>query len=186
MDSFLFALVSVLLLSIGGKDQLMVARFSDRLGQSIGLLVTAILCCIASAAVMAFAGASIAALLPLPAQQMLIAIALLIASIEMFWPVRLPDQREPTRSLGAIGLVLVFRQLGDSARFAVFAFAAATVVAPLAGLGGALGGVAAVFIGWTMRGELEAKLPLRTIRITLGTALLIAAIWIALIAREIL
>lgn len=185
MDSFLFALVSVLLLSTGGKDQILVARLSHRLGQSMGLLVTAAFCCVLSAAIMALAGASLAALLPLAAQRMLIAIALLIAAVEMFWPVRLPEQREPTRSLGAIGLVLLARQLGDAARFTVFAFAAGTVIAPLAGVGGALGGIGAMLIGWMMREELEAKLPLRTIRIALGVALLVTAALIALIARGI-
>ena len=49
----------------------------------------------------------------------------------------------PTRSLGAVALVLLARQIGDGARFAVFALAAWTVWPVTAGLGGAIGGAAA-------------------------------------------
>ena len=183
MDSFLFAFAAVLLLSIGGRDQIMVARFSARLGQSGALLAVAISVSAATAAVMAYAGAHIAALLPVPAQHMLIAIALGVAALELFWPVRLREAKEPTRSLGAIAIVLLARQIGDAARFAVFAFAAATVLAPLAWLGGALGGAGAMLLAWTMREELEVRLPLRKIRIALGVIVLMAAVWIALSAR---
>lgn len=183
MDSFLFAFAAVLLLSIGGRDQMMVARFSAQLGQSGALLVLALLVSGATAAIMAFAGAHIAAIMPAAAQSMLIAIALLIAAVELFWPVRLREAKEPTRSLGAIGLVLLYRQIGDAARFAIFAFAAATALAPLAGLGGALGGGAAMALGWAMREELKARLPLRAIRLGLGALLLIVAAWTALSAR---
>ena len=183
MDSFLFAFAAVLLLSIGGRDQIMVARFSAKLGQSGALLGVAVLVSAASAGVMAYAGAHIAVLLPVPAQHMLIAIALAIAALELFWPVRLREATEPTRSLGAIGIVLFARQIGDAARFAVFAFAAATVLAPLAWLGGALGGAGAMLLAWTLQGELEDRFPLRRVRIALGIVVLLIAAWIALSAR---
>lgn len=183
MDSFLFAFAAVLLLSIGGRDQIMVARFSAKLGQSGALLAVAVLVSAASAGVMAYAGAHIAVLLPMPAQHMLIAIALAIAALELFWPVRLRMAKEPTRSLGAIGIVLFARQIGDAARFAVFAFAAATVLAPLAWLGGALGGAGAMLLAWTMREELEERFPLRKARIALGVIVMLVAVWTALAAR---
>lgn len=186
MDSFLFALVAVFLLSLGGKDQLLVARFTARLGQRKSLLALGMLVSAVTAAIMAYAGASISAMLPGSARLMLIAIALLIASVELFWPVRLREPKEPTRSLGAIGFVLLYRQIGDAARFAVFAFAAATALAPLAWLGGALGGAGAILFGWSMGADLETRIPLKKTRFTLGVLTALIAIWAGLSARNLI
>ncbi|WFL76208.1 hypothetical protein P7228_09365 [Altererythrobacter arenosus] len=186
MDSFLLPLIATFLISLGGRDQLTVARLAERLGPAPGLLAAGALVSTATAALMATAGLTVAELLPSAAKQMLVAFALLAAAIELFWPVRMKAPTEPTRSLGAIALALFFRQIGDGARFAIFAFAAATVLAPMAAIGGALGGFAALLLGWMMRGELERRLPLRGIRIALGGALAIAAIVLALSARALL
>ncbi len=183
MDSFLFALVVVFLTSMGGRDQLLVARLSEALGQNRALLGVAMAVCAATAAVMAYAGASIAAMLPGPARQMLIAIALAVAGAELLWPVKLKHAAEPTRSLGAIALVLGARQIGDAARFAIFALAAATVLAPMAGLGGALGGAGALYLGWSLGDSLERGLPLRLIRLVLGGVAILLAAVIAVQAR---
>lgn len=183
MDSFLLALIGVFVISLGGRDQLHVARLTHRLGASRALLLVACLVSVGSAAAMAWAGAAVSERLPGAARAMLVAFALLAAAIELAWPVRLKDPKEPTRSLGAIGLVLLARQLSDAARFAIFAFAAATVLAPMAGLGGAIGGSAALLLGWTMGADLERRLPLRTIRRAIAAILLAAAIFIGLSAR---
>lgn len=186
MDTFLFSLLAVALLSTGGRDQLLVARLAATLGPNRALLALAMAVSTASAAAMAWAGASIAALLPGPAAQMLIAFALLAAAAELLWPVHFVRPREPTRSLGAVGLVLLVRQLVDAARFAVFALAAASVVAPLAGLGGALGGAVSLALAWTLGEELERLLPLAAIRRVLGLVSLVLAAWIALGARGLI
>lgn len=186
MDSFLLPLIATFLISLGGRDQLTVARLAERLSPSQGLLVTGSLVSIATAIIMAASGYAIAKLLPGPAKQMLVAFALLAAAIELFWRVRLKPIAEPTRSLGAIGAVLFMRQIGDGARFAIFAFSAATVLAPMAAIGGALGGSAALLLGWYMRDDLERKLPLRGVRIALGAMLAIAGVVIGLSARSLL
>lgn len=183
MDSFLFALVVVFLTSMGGRDQLLVARLAQSLGQSAALLAAAMLVCTVTAAIMAYAGASISGMLPGPARQMLIAIALAIVAIELLWPVKLKPVAEPTRSLGAVALVLGVHQFSDAARFAVFALAAATVVAPLAGLGGALGGAGALFLGWSLGESLERGMPLRLIRLVLGSVAILLAAVVAVQAR---
>lgn len=186
MDSFLLPLVATLLISLGGRDQLLVARLSERLGQSQGLLAVGALVSAATAVIMAVSGYMIASMLPGPAKQMLVAFALLAAAVELFWPVKLADPQEPTRSLGAIGLVLFVRQIGDAARFAIFAFAAATVLAPMTAVGGAIGGTAALLLGWMMGAKLEQKLPLRAIRVVLGLALAAIAALIGLSARALI
>ncbi len=178
MGSLLFALVIVFLASFGARDQLLVARISGALGQSGALLGVAVFASAVTAGGMAIAGASISAILPAPQQDLLVAIGLAMAAIELIWPVRLRVQREPTRSYGAIALVMMVRQICDAARLGAFALAAATISAPPVGLGGALGGAGALYLGWSMGDRLELRLPLRAIRLTMGALAILAAILI--------
>jgi len=183
VDGFLIALLLVFALAMGGRDQWLVAHWTDALERSTALLAVAVLCACVSAGVMAWIGAEFAELLPRRAAQMLVAFALAIAAAELAYPIRIKMPQEPTRSLGAIALVLLARQMGDGARFAVFAVAAWTVVPLTAGLGGALGGVAAVAVGWSVGSETLARWPLRIARLVLAGCLALAALFIGLNAR---
>ncbi|MEE4205122.1 MAG: hypothetical protein V2I39_02450 [Erythrobacter sp.] len=183
MDSFLFTLLLVFAIALGGRDQILVAELSDALGRSGQLLALGLACSAASAAVMAWAGASLAAILPQRAAEMLVAFALAIAAFEMAWPAKVRRPAEPTRSLGAIGIVLLARQVGDAARFAVFAFASEAVYPAVTVIGGALGGGAAVALGWSAGARGLARFPLRGIRLTLAALLFLAALFIGLNAR---
>lgn len=182
--AFLLALATVFAVSLGGRDQLLAARLSERLGKGIGLALVGAVASTVSAMTMAVAGLAMALTLPGPAADMLVAIALLVAAIELAWQrkARLPE--EPTRSLFATLLVLLARQIGDAARFCVFAFAAGGS-AWLAGIGGAVGGTAALAIGIALAGDLD-RWPLRTIRLGLAVVLLVAAIGTGLTARGII
>lgn len=183
MDSFLLCLVLVFAIALGGRDQLIVARLSETLERSWQLLVLGGLCAAISAAVMAFFGMTMADILPQRAAEMLVAFALAIAALELALPVKLKTMNEPTRSLGAIGVVLLARQLGDGARFIIFAFAAEATYPATTIVGGAIGGFAAIALGWMMGTELETKLPLRAIRLVMAACLFIAALFIGLNAR---
>ncbi len=183
MDSFLIAMLLVFTIALGGRDQLVVARLSDALGNTLPLLLLGLVVAGISAGVMAFAGSAIAAMLPPRAADMLVAFALAAAAVELLRKVKLKPITEPTRSLGAIGIVLLARQLGDGARFVVFALAAEASYPLVAALGGAIGGGAAIALGWTIGGVGLAKLPLRAVRIALAVCLIIAALVIGLNAR---
>ena len=183
MDGFLIAMLLVAALATGGRDQLMVAQWAGRLGQSAQLLAVALGCACLSAGAMAWVGAEFAALLPRRAAQMLVAFALALAAGELALPVRLKAPAEPSRSLAALAIVLLARQIGDGARFAVFALAAWTVWPVTAGLGGAIGGAAAVTFGWAVGAETLARWPLRMLRIGLAVCLAIAALFIGIQAR---
>lgn len=183
MDGFLLSLLLVAALAAGGRDQWMVARWAGALGQSGQLLAVAVVSSCLAAAAMAWIGAEFASLLPRRAGQMLVAFALAMAAAELALPVRPKVPDEPTRSLGAILVVLLARQIGDAARFAVFALAAWTALPFTAGLGGALGGAVAVGLGWAAGPEALARLPLRMVRIALSVALALAALFIGLDAR---
>lgn len=183
MDSFLFCLLLVFAIALGGRDQLIVARLSDALGQSFPLMLIAALTSVAVAAAMAYLGATMVTILPERAQNMLVAFALAIAAFELAWPVKMRRIDEPTRSLGAIGGVLLFRQFGDAARFVVFAFAAAATYPWTAMIGGSLGGIAGVALGWMIGREALDRLPLFMIRRVFAVCLLIAAVVIGGNAR---
>lgn len=183
MDGFLLALLLTFALALGGRDQVLVAQWSDALGQRVSLLLVAILCAGLSAAAMAWLGSGFAALLPRRAGQMLVAFALFAAAIELAWPSKPQAPREPTRSLGAFGIVLLARQIGDGARFAVFALAAWAHWPAAAALGGAIGGGAAVALGWTLGAARLSHWPLRNLRRGLAACLIVAALFTGLNAR---
>ena len=183
MDSFLFSLLLVFALAFGGRDQWLVARWADALGRSGALLVVGMACAALTAALMAWLGAQVAALLPGRAARMLVAFALAVAAVELAWPVKSGTPREPTRSLGALAIVLAARQVGDAARFAVFAFAAGTSLPAIPALGGALGGAVAIAFGWSQGGRGLARLPLLPARRGLALCLILAALFIGLNAR---
>ncbi|MEP2735732.1 MAG: hypothetical protein ABJP34_05490 [Erythrobacter sp.] len=183
MAPFLFALAAVFLLSLGARDQIMMARFSARSGEALSLLMIGIVVSAITAGVMAYAGSWMASLLPARAQYMLTAFALLAAAFELAWRVKLKKPHEPTQSKGAFAIVLAATQMHDAARFIVFAFAAAAAAAPVAGLGGAIGGAAALCLGWSLGEELE-QWPLKPIRWALAAMALAAGIYMALLARD--
>ena len=183
MSSFIFAFALVLLVSLGARDQLLVARLSGRTGP--GLLVAGVLAAIVSAVVMAIGGQFIADLLFPAAKQMLVAFALAAAAFELAWPNRDSIPQEPTHSVVAAFIVLLARQITDAGRFIVFALAAATAVPWLAAAGGAAGSAAALVLAWIAGAELERVLPLRIVRVVLAVLLGIAAIVIGLSARGI-
>ncbi|MFZ1743966.1 MAG: hypothetical protein WAT93_14005 [Pontixanthobacter sp.] len=186
MSAFLFAMLAVFLTSIGGRDQLLIARLASRLGSNWALLVVASMVAVGTAAAMALAGQYIAALLPANGKNMLVAIALLLAAVELAWPIKPRPMKEPTRSLFPIALVLISRQIGDGARFLVFAIAAGWATPLLAGAGGALGAIASVAMGWMMAENLERKLPLRMLRLALAFVIAVIAITTGLKARGLI
>jgi putative Ca2+/H+ antiporter (TMEM165/GDT1 family) len=183
LDGFLLAVLLVFALALGGRDQWLVAQWADALGQRLSLLLVGIACAGLSAAALAWAGAELASLMPRRAAQMLVAFALALAAAELAWPIKHSAPREPTRSLGAIAIVLLARQIGDGARFVIFALAAWAHLPLAAGLGGAIGGAGAVALGWMAGASTLSRWPLRAVRLVLAAVLLITALFIGLNAR---
>ncbi|MEL7730515.1 hypothetical protein AAG612_13355 [Citromicrobium bathyomarinum] len=182
MSSFLFGFAAALLLTIGARDQLLVARLAEPLGGVI--LAASLVSAVATALAMALAGNAIAAILPIAAQHMLVAIALVVASVELFWPNRDKRPKEPTHSPFAALIVLLARQWGDAARFLLFALSAATALPAYVAAGGAVGAALALAGGWALGADLE-NLPLRAFRLVMGAIVLLVGIVIGLGARGI-
>jgi len=183
MDTFLFTMLLVFAIALGGRDQLIIAQFSSAVGRTTALLALGAFTASLAAIVMAYAGSTLADILPERAEAMLVAFALAIAGFEMLWPVKLKTMKEPTRSYVAIGVVVLARQIGDAARFVIFALAAQAVYPVLTVVGGAIGGIAAIALGWAFGSDLAEKLPLRAIRSALAACLIVAALFIGLNAR---
>ena len=186
MPSFFLALIAAAAATLGGREAVRVARLSAALGAGTGLLVACWLGCVVACALSAWLGAGIAGQLGPDAKSMLVAIALLLAGLELtvLRPTRAPA--EPTRSFGAILLVLGAAQLTAAGGFLVFALAGATALPTLAAAGGALGSGAVLTAAWSMGAEWETRLPLRWVRYGVATALVLAALVTGLSARGIL
>ena len=185
MPPFFLALIAAAAATLGGREAVRVARLSGALGAGTSLLTACWLGCIVACALSAWLGAGIAAQLGPEAKAMLVAIALLLAGLELavLRPGRAPA--EPTRSFGAVMLVLGAAQLTAAAGFLVFALAGATGAPWLAAAGGAIGSGAVLTGAWSLGPEWEARLPLGALRYAIAALLIIAALVTGLAARGI-
>lgn len=186
MPSLFLALLASALAALGARQARLVAQISGSLGGSFGLLVVCWLTAAAASAIAAWGGGLLAPVLAGPAKTMFVAAALAIAAIELAWPMRRQPPAEPTRSLGAIALVLGVGQVTDAARFLVLALSVATGNPFLAAVGGALGSGAVLTFAWMLGNEWEGRLPLAAIRLGLGGVFLIAALVVGMTARGII
>ncbi|MCC6926153.1 hypothetical protein [Novosphingobium sp.] len=178
MAGFLFALLASMVVSLGARDQAIVASLSARQGARGAVLAIAVLCAVLSAAAAGWAGAQAAPLLAPRARAMLVAMVLGLAALELLVVRPLRKPAEPTHSLFAFAAVLLAQQLTDATRFVVFALAAASVLPWGAALGGALGSAAMLLAAWSAGEELESW-PLLAVRRGIGLLLAAIALYLA-------
>jgi hypothetical protein len=186
LPSFFLALLAAAAVTLGGREAVRVARLGASLGAGVALLVACWIACILASGLAAWLGARIAAQMVPEAKAMLVAIALLVAGLELAILRPRGAPAEPTRSFGAIALVRSGGQLTAAAGFLVFALAAATGAPELAGVGGAIGSGAVLSAAATMGGEWETRLPLPLLRYLAAGALAVAALVTGLSARGLL
>lgn len=187
MPGFFLTLVAALMASLGGRDQMLVAQLSGRFGGSLPLLAAGWFAAMLTCGLAAFVGIELAPLLPGDGKRMLVALALVLAGIEMVWRwARRPPPREPTRSFFATAIVLVSRQVGDAPRFLVFALAIATVSPELAAAGGVVGSGVALTLGWAMGEQLIGHRAFRALRLVVAGILLLVGIVTGLTARGLI
>ncbi len=186
MPPFFLALIAAAAATFGGREAVRVARLSAGLGRAAPLLAASWLACIVAFALAARLGAAIGGQMAGEAKAMLVAFALAAGAAELaiLRPAKAPA--EPTRSFGAIALVLGAGQLTAAAGLLVFALAAASGTPWLAAVGGAFGAGAVLTGAWLAGGEWEKRLPLKAIRLSVAAALFVAGIWIGLSARGLL
>ena len=185
MPSFFLALLTAAAVTLAGRETVQVARLAAALGSGPGLLVAIWLACFVSCAFAAWLGARVAAQLFPEGKSMLVAIALLLAGLELALLRPGAAPAEPTRSTGAVTLVLCGAQLTAAAGFLVFALAARTGGPALAAAGGAVGSGGALSAAWALGSQWEARLPLHALRYGVAAALVVAALVTGLGARGI-
>ena len=185
MPSFFLALLIAAAVTLAGREAVRVARLSAALGAGTGLLVAIWLACIVSCTLASWLGARAAAQLFPEAKSALVAVALLLAGLELAFLRPRAAPVEPTRSTGAVTLVLCGAQLTAAAGFLVFALAARTSGTALVAAGGAMGSGAALSAAWALGSEWEVRLPLRWLRYGVAAALVVAALVTGLGARGI-
>ena len=186
MPALFLALLTSALAMLGGRPALLTARLSGALGGNVGLIVVCWLTASGTSALAGWAGNWLAPQMAPAANGMFVAAALAVSAIELLLMRSRAAPAEPTRSLGAIALVLLAEQVADAARFFVLALAVATAAPAMAAAGGALGSGAVLTAAWAMGGAWERRLPLRSIRVGVGGVFLLAAIVVGLSARGVI
>lgn len=177
MSPFLLALLACFAVATGGRDQLLLAALSARGRPRGAVLVAALLSTLLASAAAVWAGGKTAAMLSPDGRTMLIALALALAGLEMLVLRSRQGPSEPTQSLGALGIVLLARQITDAVRLALFALAAASPLPLVAGLGGAVGSGMALTLGWMLGADLSHRRVAQARR-ALGLVLLMVAAWL--------
>jgi hypothetical protein len=183
VSGFFLALMACLAVLLPGRECLRVAQLSARLGAGAGLLVPLVLSAIASSALAAWAGTLLAPALPGPAKQMLVAFALVVGAAELLWraPPRAPV--EPTRSSGAMLIVLLASQLTDSARLLVLALAVVRAAPVTVAAGGALAGVIALAAAALAGAQWPGTARLRPVARTVAAVLAVSGVVTGMMAR---
>ena len=186
MTGFFLALVACLAVELPGRDGVRVAQLAARLGPGAGLLAAIWASAMATSVIAVFAATLIGPAMPGPARQMLLAFALALGALELALRRAPRAPEEPTRSTGAMLLVLLAAQLTDGARLLLLALAIATK-APLAvAAGGALASGAVLTLAALAGAQWPAFLRQRPCRLAVAGVLLAFGIITGLDARGLL
>lgn len=185
MPAFFLTFLAVAVAMLAGRDAVRVARIRAALGWGGPLVVTVLLAALAGAALAAWIAGSLIPVIPPQFKPVTVAVALGLAGLEVL--LRSPPEkpREPTRSMGAITLVLLLGMVTDASGFIILSMAIATGEPLLAAAGGAFG-AAVVLLGAIVAGEDWQALPLGAIRRVGGIGLLLVAVILVIFAQNLL
>lgn len=188
MDALLIALLGCLLGEMGDKSQLLVLALATRYDRDGAVIVGIIAAAIANAAISACAGAWIGPMLGADARLLFLALAILFLGVGLLWRVSTPDMLDgwPSGAFLTTALGLFILGFGDGPQFLILGIATRTGDPALAGIGGAIGVIAALVPVVLLRGQLLALLPLRAIRRAGGVVLLVTGAMLALSATSLL
>lgn len=170
MIGFVTAFTATLLLGLGGRDQILTGGLTAKLGRRGSLLAVGSIISALTVSAAAWLASLVTAQTGIEDTAPFALLATGSAGLEMaiIQLRRLPA--EPTRSLGAMTLVLLVFQAADAVRLATFALVLTANAAAPTAAGAALGGITALAAGWALGEKLPAR-RLATIRRWLGIAL---------------
>ena len=185
MPALFLALLTAALAMAGGRTARVTGQLAAALGARAGLLLACWLTAVATATLAGWASTWIAPAMPAAGKAMFVAVALALSALELLFARSRLAPSEPTRSLGAVALVLLAGQVTDAARLFVLALAVATGAPAFAAAGGAIGSGAVLTSAWALGSEWE-QLPLRAMRLGVAGLFLIGAVIVALSARGLI
>ncbi len=188
MDALLIALLGCLLGEIGDKSQLLVLALATRYNRNGAVIAGVVVAAAANAVISAFAGAWIGPMLGADARLLFMALSVLFLGAGLFWSPSTPDPLAgwPTGAFLTTALGLFILGFGDGPQFLILGVATRTADPMLAGMGGAIGVIAALVPVVLLRDHILASLPLRAIRWTGGVLLLLTGAIMALVATGLL
>ena len=181
MPAFFLTFIAVVAAMVAGRDAMRVARLRSTLGWTGPLIVTVLLAALAGAGLAAWIASGLAPLIPGDFKPVVVAVALLLAGLEVLLRTPPDKPREPTRSMGAITLVLLLGMVTDASGFIILSLAFATGEPLLAAAGGAMGALV-VLVGAIVAAEDWQALPLDLLRRVVGAGLILAAAVIAFLS----
>ncbi|KLI62991.1 hypothetical protein [Aurantiacibacter marinus] len=185
MTAFFLSFLGVGLAMLAGREGVRVSRIAGA-GASEGSLIAMVaVIAIAACALAALLAGEFAQLLSSHQQSWFVAAALVLAGLEVIFLDAPKAPSEPTRSLGAVGIVLFAGVLADASGLLIISLSIATGAPGLVAGGGALA-VAGVLGAAAMAGPAWEKLPRLPMRWTIGIILLASALIIAFSPPEVL
>jgi putative Ca2+/H+ antiporter (TMEM165/GDT1 family) len=187
MEALVPAFIAALLTQLGDRPAILAAILADRYGRPLTVTFAATLAHAALNALAALGGQAIAPTLTPNAQQLFLAVALVIGGFSALLPVKTPERLEswgigsiPTAFLGTFSLAL-----GAQTQFFTLAFAVRGE--PWFAAAGATAGAFAVAFVAAVLGELSwARIPFRGFRLLVGLLFLIAGTVIGLGAARLI
>lgn len=183
MSAFFLAFLVTASIMLAGREQVRAARLSAARGDRAAVFIAGMVAVIVSTAFAAWAGMQVAALMNTGGRRMFVAFALGFAAFEVALLRAPPAPVEPTRSRGALALVLLGATLTDAARFGVLALSAATGQAVLVAAGGICASIAALAVAVAAGKSWEERVRVRTLALAVAALLLLASVAIASWAR---
>lgn len=170
MDALMAALVAAALAQVGDRTAWLAAILADRYARPGLVIAMAAVALLAASGLAATLGTVIGPKLAPNAQQLMLALALLLQGGGSFFPAKAPERLDRWK-IGAIAttaLGLFILAFGDGVQFIVLALAARTPVPALAAIGATIGSLVVIVPAALMGETAWLKLPLKTLRIVVG------------------
>ena len=182
------ALVAAALAQVGDRTAWLAAILSDRHGRPGLVIAMAGLALLAASGLAAALGATIGPKLTPNAQQLMLALALMLQGGGSMFPARPPERLDRWR-IGAVATALLglfILAFGYGVQFIVLALAARTPVPALAAIGATLGSLVVIVPAALMGEAAWRRLPLKPLRIAIGVLFVLVGIILALGALRLI
>jgi putative Ca2+/H+ antiporter (TMEM165/GDT1 family) len=182
MDALMAALVAAALAQVGDRTAWLAAILSDRYRKPELVIAVAALALLAASGFAATLGAVIGPKLTPNAQQLMLALALLLQGGGAFFPLKSPDRldRWKVGFIATAFLGLFILAFGDGVQFIVVTLAARTPVPALAAIGATLGSLIVIVPAALMGETAWRSLPLKPLRMAIGGLFIVSGIILAL------